>query len=123
MSSDFRPRECMPATELFGRLRKFGFYEHGQANERGRCLTDGRGNFLFVWIDAAGYAVEFTRRGSCNDPHHILTAIAEAFDTQIFSEDEPRFWGFETWEEIYGSTATRRTSAPQNRCNHADANQ
>jgi hypothetical protein len=102
MSAEYRPRECMLANELFdGRLMKFGCREHGQGTEFNRCLTDGRGNYLFVWIDDAGRAVEFTKRGSCNDPHHILTAIAEAFDTQIFSEDEPQFWGFETWVEIY----------------------
>lgn len=102
MSTDFRPRDCMLASELFdGRLKKFGCREHGQADEFGRCLTDGRGNYLFVCIDDAGRAVEFTKHGSRNDPHHILTAIAQTFDTQIFSEDEPRFWGVETWEEIY----------------------
>ena len=42
-------------------------------------------------INDAGRVVEFTRHGSCNDPDHILTATAEAFDTQIFSEDKSRF--------------------------------
>jgi hypothetical protein len=84
MSSEYRPRECMLASELFdGRLKKFGCRERGQGTEFSRCLTDGRGNYLFVWIDDAGRAVEFTRHGSCNDPHHILTAIAESFETEI----------------------------------------
>jgi hypothetical protein len=92
----------MLANELFdGRLMKFGCREHGQGSEFSRCLTDGQENYLFVCIDDAGRGVEFTSRGSCNDPHHILTAIAEAFDIQLFSEGEPKFWGFQTWEEIY----------------------
>ena len=73
MSSEYRPRECVLASELFdGRLKKFGCREHGQGTEFSRCLTDGRGNYLFVWIDDAGRAVEFTRHGSCNDPHQRL---------------------------------------------------
>lgn len=106
MSTDFRPRDCMLASELFdGRLKKFGCREHRQGTDR--CLTDGRGNYLFVCIDDAGYAVEFTTR---TDPHLILTAITEAFDTQIFNEDEPQYWGFETWEEMNASPYLPSTS-------------
>ena len=32
-------------------------------------------------------------------PGKILAAVSEAFDTDIFSEYEPQFWGFETQEE------------------------
>jgi hypothetical protein len=39
-----------------------------------------------------------TRYG-INNPTKILQAIAEAFDTDIFSEHEPQFWGFHTQEE------------------------
>jgi hypothetical protein len=109
MSTEYRSRECMPASELFdGRLKKFGCEAVGRA-ESDRSLTDGRGNYLFVSVDDAGWAVEFTTRSV--DPTRILNAIAEAFDTQIFSEDEPQFWGFETWEEVYASTYRRH---PQN---------
>lgn len=34
-----------------------------------------------------------------NAPHLIFEAIAKAFDTDIFSEYEPQFWGYETREE------------------------
>jgi hypothetical protein len=96
----------MLASELFdGRLKKFGCREHRQGTDR--CVTDGRGNYLFVCIDDAGYAVEFTTR---TDPHLILTAITEAFDTQIFSEDEPRFWGFPTWEAKKSPRGTKSRS-------------
>ena len=33
------------------------------------------------------------------DPRHIIKAIEQAFDTEIFSEHEPQFWGFATQEE------------------------
>ena len=31
----------------------------------------------------------------------MTDTIAEAFDTQIFGENEPGFCGFETWKRIY----------------------
>ena len=40
-----------------------------------------------------------------NAPSRILEAIATTFDTEIFSEHEPQFWGFTSQEEldaIYG---------------------
>jgi hypothetical protein len=95
MSADFRPRDCMLASELFDeRLRKFGIYKHGR-----RYVTDGRGNYLFVEISDDGYAVEFTAR-HC-DPSRILIAICEVFKTRIWSEDDPQFWGSGTWEKAY----------------------
>ena len=44
-------------------------------------------------------AVEFFTRYGRNDAVAILAAVAEAFETEIFSEDEPQFWGFDTQEE------------------------
>jgi hypothetical protein len=35
-------------------------------------------------------------RYGANCPNHILGAIADEFDTEVFSEHEPQFWGFET---------------------------
>jgi hypothetical protein len=46
------------------------------------------------WTSQLPYKV-FSRRG----PGKILKAIAEACDTDIVSEYEPQFWGFETKEE------------------------
>ena len=37
--------------------------------------------------------------GGGNAPGQILGAIAKAFDTDISSEYEPQFWGFDTQEE------------------------
>jgi hypothetical protein len=52
-----------------------------------------------VSIDDDRVVAVFTRYGR-NDTHAIFAAVAEAFETEIFSEDEPQFWGFETNEEL-----------------------
>jgi hypothetical protein len=121
MSDDFRLGRCIFARDLFdGRLATFGVHEwvapdrapnDGQDNDlsvlltlqsaQKRTLTDGQGNYLWVWIDDDG-AVEFFTRYGRNDAVAILAAVAEAFETEIFSEDEPQFWGFETNEELEG---------------------
>jgi hypothetical protein len=117
MSTDFTPGLRIFARNLFdGRLATFGVHEwvapdqapdDGQDNDlwvlltsqdaQKRTLTDGQGNYLWVSIDDDGAVAVFTRYGR-NDTHAILGAVAEAFETEIFSEDEPRFWGFETDE-------------------------
>jgi hypothetical protein len=42
--------------------------------------------------------VRLTRYGG-NDPGKILKALANVFDTDIASEYEPQYWGFDTQEE------------------------
>jgi hypothetical protein len=103
MSTDFIFSEKINACDLFdGRLEKFGVREHISADntsEGARCLTDGR-NYLWVWIDDAGVVSGFTRYGLTNMPEEkILKAIAEVFETDIFSEHEPQYWGFDTQGE------------------------
>jgi hypothetical protein len=119
MSDDFRLGRCIFARDLFdGRLATFGVHEwvapdqapdDGQDNDlwvlltsqdaQKRTLTDGQGNYLWVSIDDDSAVAVFTRYGR-NDAHAILGAVAEAFETEILSEDEPQFWGFETNEEL-----------------------
>src|ERR1700738_2082099 len=123
MSTDFTPGRRIFARDLFdGRLAKFGVHEwvtpkgdqapnDGQDNDfwvwgtsqddQSRTLTDGQGNYLWVSIDDDGSVAIFTRYGR-NDTDAVLAAVAEAFETEIFSEHEPQFWGFETNEELDG---------------------
>jgi hypothetical protein len=54
---------------------------------------------MWVYIDDEGLVSCVTRYASGGAPGKILTAIAEACDTDIVSEYEPEFWGFETQEE------------------------
>jgi hypothetical protein len=102
MSTDFRPERNIFARDLFdGRLAKFGVDEWRTSHEgQARCLSDNQGNYLWVLIDDDGDVAEFTENGWDNDTDTILAAVAEAFETEIFSEHEPQYWGCETNEEL-----------------------
>jgi hypothetical protein len=101
MSTTFRLSEKVTALALFdGRLEKFGVRESvvpDVTTEQKRCLTDGR-NYLWVSMDDGGAVWSLTRYAG-NAPGKILEAIAEAFNTDIFSEYQPQYWGFNTQEE------------------------
>jgi hypothetical protein len=101
MSTDYRPIMPILACHLFdGRLEDFGIREHfsGSTTYRARLLTDGR-NYLWLYVDDAGFVAGLMRYLPNGVPNKILSAIAEAFDTEIVSEHEPQFWGFDTQEE------------------------
>ena len=102
MSTSLRTLKKVSAQGLFdGRLEEYGVREHinsrATTNES-RCLTDGR-NYLWVSIGDDGFVGAITRYGMGGAPGKILSAVAAAFDTDIVSEHEPRYWGFETQEE------------------------
>jgi hypothetical protein len=101
MSTDFKALKEIRASDLFdGRLEKFGVREHIKADETtelNRCLTDGR-NYVWVCIAEDGLVGILTTY-RWNAPATILNAVEAAFDTKIFSEHEPQYWGFETEEE------------------------
>jgi hypothetical protein len=97
MSTDYAPFNKIHARDLFdGRLEKFGVREQAtaEATETSKCLTDGR-NYLWAYVDDAGFVSCVTRYAG-NAPSKILDAIAQTFDTDIFSEYEPQYWGFDT---------------------------
>jgi hypothetical protein len=100
MSIDYAPFNKIRARDLFdGRLDKFSVREQltGDTTETNKCLTDGR-NFVWVYINDTGFVGSVTSYGA-NAPSKILNAIAQTFDTDIFSEYEPQYWGFDTKEE------------------------
>ena len=100
MSTHYCLLKKVPACDLFdGRLKEFGVGEHvhPDTTTKKRCLTDGR-NYLWVYIDDDGFVDSLSRHG-CNAPGKILEAVADIFDTDIVSEYEPQFWGFDTQEE------------------------
>ena len=76
----------------------FGPKASEDTSDINKCLTDGR-NFMWVHIDGDGFISTLTRYFPNGAPGRILRAISEAFDTDIFSEYEPQFWGFDTQEE------------------------
>jgi hypothetical protein len=100
MSTDFILSRKVSANDLFGgRLATFGIQEHvsSDTSERNRCLTDAR-NYLWVYLTEDGFVGCLSRYGA-NAPGKILAAINEAFETDVFSEYEPQYWGFDTQEE------------------------
>ena len=102
MSTDYRLLRQVPACDLFdGRLEEFGVREHVKpeaTTEKSRLLTDG-GNYLWVYMDDEGFVHLLTRYAPNGDPGNILNALANVFDTDIVSEHEPQYWGFDTQEE------------------------
>ena len=100
MSTDYRLLGKVPACDLFdGHLEEFGVREHVKleaTTEKSRLLTDGR-NYLWVYIDDNGFVGCLTRYAPNGAPGKILNPLV--FDTDIVSEHEPQFWGFDTQEE------------------------
>jgi hypothetical protein len=98
MSTHYRLLSNVSLRDLLdGRLEKYGVREHDESTDQLRALTDGR-NAVCVYVDDDGYVSDLSTRGA-NNPKRIFTAIADVFDTDVVSEHEPQFWGFETQEE------------------------
>jgi hypothetical protein len=101
MKHEYKTNKDILASDLFdGRLKKSGIHEDGQARENYRCLTDGE-NCLGVQINDAGHITGFTREwsGKWGSPEKILSAVSDAFETKIFSWEEPEYHGFESEEQ------------------------
>jgi hypothetical protein len=97
MSTDYILSKNLKAQDLFdGRLDAFGIQEYHQTSNR-RCLTDGR-NFLWAYMNWEGSVSRLLAHGP-DGPGKIFGAIRDAFDTHIFSDHEPQYWGFDTQEE------------------------
>jgi len=101
MSTDYRILKTVLAADLFdGRLEEYGVREHRNehTNDRARMLTDGR-NFLWLYVGDAGEVEYMVRYMPNGNPGKILGVIADAFDCDIVSEYDCRFYGFESEEE------------------------
>jgi hypothetical protein len=103
MSNEYRAEKDILASELFdGRLKKCGIHEHDRdhSDRNYRCLSDGEKR-LGVTINGAGYVTGFARErnGDWSTPERILSAVSDAFETKIFSYQEPEYHGFESEEE------------------------
>mgnify|MGYP001825828543 CR=1 FL=1 len=97
MSTDYILEENILMNELFdGRLEQFGIFEslvEGGRAEDLRILEEGTNHVLVIGDDRVNLITTSFARGSSGK---ILAAIALVFDTNIWSEHEPQFWGFET---------------------------
>jgi hypothetical protein len=100
MSTNYRTLEKIDAADVLdGRLETFGVRQQftDDTTATVKCLTDGR-NYLWMYVDEEGFVTLLTRYGR-NAPSKILRVIATTFDTDIVSEYEPQYWGFESQEE------------------------
>jgi len=105
MSTNYITAKAITMDELFdGRLESYGIHERvveGKTAKGRRLLTDGSNS---LWIYGDTVIDVATRYGLANFPGQILDAIGESFDTIIYSEHEPQYWGFETveeWERVW----------------------
>ncbi len=100
MSTNYKVMKNISFAELFdGRLAQFEIRERiveEKTSATTRCLTDGCAHF---WVYADNDTVDRLNGCSCGPHEPILTAIGEAFDTSIYTENEPQYWGFETQGE------------------------
>ena len=100
MSTDFGLSERVRFSDLLdGRLEKFGVYQQmtWMTSHQQACLTDGD-NYLWVFANDEGFVSILTLNAGSGSPGGILNAIAEDFRTEIFSEHQPQYWGFDTQE-------------------------
>ena len=122
MLTDYRTESTVLMSDLFdGRLSEYGISEHytEKTSATTRCLTEND-NYIWVYGNPAGCATCLTRYGM-NFPVHILKSIAQEFDTEIYSEHQPQFWGFSSqgeWDKWHLEQAkidqeefTRRSSS------------
>jgi hypothetical protein len=99
MSTDYKLQKEITLKELFdGRLEPHGIQEfevEGKSSDQFGVLTDGT-NRLAVYADDV---VKIIKRCGTNNENRILNAIADEFETDIYSEYSGKFWGYETDEE------------------------
>jgi hypothetical protein len=101
MSIDFISDTRIAISDLFdGRLEKYGIW--GATKNGNGHLFDKTGS-VTVYGDDDNSAFSFTSYGF-SDPTNILVAIQNEFQTRLFSENEPQYWGFGTVEEWENST-------------------
>lgn len=98
MSMDYRLKKRVRLGDLIdGRLEKFGVWEHfvpGSTKDDAKCLSDSN-DHLWAYAGSDGFVESLMRYGG-SDNDSILAAIEKTFDTEIFSELEPEYWGYDT---------------------------
>jgi hypothetical protein len=98
MSMDYRLKKRVRLGDLIdGRLEEFGVWEQfvpDATSEDAKCLSDGN-DHLWAYADGNGFVESLTSYGR-SDNDSILAAIEKTFDTEIFSELAPQYWGYDT---------------------------
>jgi hypothetical protein len=97
MSTDYITEKKVPIAALHGTLlSNEGVHVHKVESERYIILTDGE-SYLHARQCPDG-ELRFSRYGG-NMPGFILGTISRLFDTEIYSEYCPQYWGFSTKQE------------------------
>jgi hypothetical protein len=107
MSTVYVTKKEIPFVDLFdGRLKRYGVgeFRRTEGSIEFHYLTDGT-NRVSVSATGNGMLGHITRYGN-NNASQILDAIKNVFDTAIFSEDQPQYWGFDTQEEMDAAMET-----------------
>ena len=101
MQVDYRFDIYAPIDEVFdGRLAKYGINEivkDGRSSETERCLTDG---FDSVWVyghvsPSPGCSIDYR----FDDAPGIYVRLQQLFQTEVLSDNEPQYWGFDSHED------------------------
>lgn len=95
MTVDYKPEKAITMEKLFnGRLEAYGVHEdkdEGASSYQYGVLTDGT-SCVEIY---AHFTVHLIRSCGTNNEEHILSAIASEFETKIYAECSPQFWGLE----------------------------
>jgi hypothetical protein len=111
MGTNYITEKAIRFEELLdGRLATYGIVESPfeLTTEDERRLRDASGNYVWVYRSEDGHLATMSVYSS-NNGEGILGAIAETFDTVIYSEYEPQYHGYETqeaWDEAMSAEET-----------------
>jgi hypothetical protein len=95
ISVEFRPLSAIPFHYIDERLEKYGIKVERYGYET--TLT-GRAGTLFATPE--GGSTHFENKYT--DTDDILDAIQTEYQVEIVGENDPLFWGYSTWDEVYG---------------------
>ena len=126
MSTDYHPLSPIRMADLFsGRLKKYGV--HDKSIEDSKRLADSY-TILRVFSEDNDKVALFTSYEEENEihPYRIIAAIADEFDTDIVSELDPRYWGYESFRqwnaEFCAAAAKKMEEFHKNVLNYIEGN-
>jgi hypothetical protein len=135
MCTYYRPIRPIQMSELFsGRLKKYGIYDDSIGDARrlagelpGLNVSNGIHSIVVhVRPDDNDTVAEFASYDEDNeiDPHGVIAAIADEFDTEIVSQHDPRYWGYKNFRDwnaaFYAQTSARLDAAYKDIMNYVE---
>jgi hypothetical protein len=101
MSTDYRPLNDISYDYLFdGRLEKYDVREELRSDTTTECrYLFGRDGVLIAFRENDGNRSSFSRPSFGPMPWSVFDAIAAEFQSELVSEHDHRYWGFNTADE------------------------